>query len=100
MAARASGFSLHCSSRQKVGVAGWRDSRLAGPDPARPVNYASGTFDIPRLAPVTFVPLQVANVVREYGLAPGPAAVVTIPGASASVKYSQRTATAPAGRCW
>ena len=34
----------------------------AGPDPARPVYYASGMFDLALLAPVVNVPLQVAHV--------------------------------------
>ena len=59
-----------------------------GPDPARPVYYASGTFDV--VASFANVPLQVANVVSEYGLATEPTEIVTTPGVSTRSSYANR----------
>lgn len=57
-----------------------------GIDPARPVYYTSGTFDF--VARFRNVPVQVANVVREYGLAADPTEVVTDPGVSTRSSYA------------
>ena len=76
------GYGSTCFSLPADGGA-----RTASPDPARPVYYASGTFDVPQLAPAVNVPLQVANVVRDYGLLSEPAAVVTTPGVSTKSTY-------------